>query len=135
MDSFELLVPEVIYLKKVRVTGSYWKNGVKIEGTEVVSYSPVECFWEPDSGEKTESLPAGVYSSDAVWIDSDEKMKVARDFGEDSHLGDIVYLDNPETDSSALPYRLMDRKHMGRNEGFTLLKDFQYLYIAKRETK
>jgi len=135
MDSFELLVPQAIYLKKVRVTGSYWKNGVKIEGTEVTSYSSVECFWEPDEGQKPQALPAGVHSSDVVWIDSDEKMKVAKDFGEDSHLGDIIYLYNPETDSSALPYRLRERKFWGRNEGFTLLQDLQYTYLAVRETK
>lgn len=135
MDEYSLLQPVTIYKEVVKHTGGYWSGGTYIEGTPTTTYENVTCFWESDDGKNTEVLPEGVRSSDVVWIDTDEDLKTASDNGEDSTLADTVYLHNPETDSSARPYRIMGKWDDNGAKGFELLTSFRYSYLAVRERK
>ena len=133
------LLQEMLLYKQVTTNDEdgYWEDGVYYEdSTPTVTYTEFEGDWEPvGSGEKTKVLPEGLMSSKAVWIYTSESLETATDLkGANFSEGDVVYLSDPTTDSTAKAFDIFEEEPWHADGGFQLLEGHN-AYIAIRREK
>ena len=135
MQGFTLLQDDTIYLENKTEVGSYI-GGKWIEGSPEITYTEVDAIYEPYTKSLVSYvLPEGVKSSDSQVIFSEYNLKVHNDLGVNSRVADIVYFEDPETNTHACPYIVFDKDVWKANKGFTLLSEDYSYYIAIRQDK
>jgi hypothetical protein len=129
--SFQLLKEDTVYKQTISTTGGSWVSGVWYAGGETINHVGFDAIWEPfNSGQESLNLPQGVSNEDAVTIFTAETLVTNQSLDNDSALGDIVYLDDPNL-STSHAYQIWEKEDWRQNQGFTLVSAY-YTYLAVR---
>ena len=134
---FTLIQEDTLYKKMVSSSGGSYINGVWIPGTETISYVEILGLLDPYTNKSEESLvlPEGVSSESSFILYSDELLNTNRSLPTGSTLADIVYITDPETDTSSNPYTVWSKSSYSGNGGFTLIDNTHYMYLLIREDR
>lgn len=132
---FELLKDDTVYLETRVETGSY-VSGTWVEGDDEITYTAFDGLSEPNNKAISSFvLPTGVKNSETMFLYTSEDLYTHSDIGDSARVASIVYLENPETNTSALPYVVFDKEPWGNNAGYQLFDTNDYLYILIRQDK
>lgn len=127
------LIQDDIYYKKVITFNGEWVKGVYVKN-ETITYEEVEGNIDPyNKGASAFVLPEGVGSSDSYVFYTDEELKTHKSLQSGSNLADIVYLTDPEEDTSSEEYTVFEKRKWPKNSGFMLIDDNHNEYLLIRE--
>ena len=136
MFGFELLEDDSFWRRDIVYTDGNFIGGVWNEGTPTVTYEELQGITEPYAdGETSLVLPEGVYNSESSLLYTDEVLYVHSDLDGSARTADLIYLEDPETNTSAKPYVVFDKEAWKTNTGFTLLSEDYGVYLLVRQDK
>lgn len=132
---FTLLQNDTLYKEVITSTGGGYNSGVWYPGTESKSYEQFSGIVEPYmKEEESQLLPAGVSNESVAILFTSEKLKTNQSLPDDSSVADTIFIEDPETITTAQPYKVWSAQNWTKNQGFQLVEGF-YEYLIIRENR
>lgn len=111
-------------------------HGVYYPPEFITSYKPFTGDWYSyQSGNKSESLPEGVTSSDVITLVTGEDLNTDKDLYSEAHKSDYIYLINPEDNPDTPAYKCYKKKTYLADPAFKFLTEDYFLIDCIRQEK
>lgn len=134
-QTLTLMATPSVYKEKTTYSDGSYDRGIWSDGIVSISYEKIDGFIEPYvRSQSALILPSGVKSDESLYLYTNSPINIHNDLPSNQHLGDTIFIEDPQVNPNAVPYLAYDKEPWKTNTNFTLItQNFNKIILVRKE--